>query len=236
MKMLHEGLVWKISTGGASPLRGAGPWRSYSYIKRFVREVWGVRCPLLFVPGDKQFGCPPGDKHFSHTGGGGGDQHFCHTGGTNIFTLTGGGTNVFKLRGGGQTFLTHRGGGTNQKRVNYNWNISHVYHDHVSRELLCFALLQTHLKKDWDITSLNSTNPTIHIECLHCQVSQWQTKVQKIWYKLGGTNLFAPQGGTNIFRLRGGGTNILCWRCWWWWWCRWGGGGCERSEQALRRS
>ena len=28
--MLHEGLVWKISTGGASPLRGAGPWRSYS--------------------------------------------------------------------------------------------------------------------------------------------------------------------------------------------------------------
>ena len=31
MKMLHEGLVWKISTGGASPLRGAGPWRSYSY-------------------------------------------------------------------------------------------------------------------------------------------------------------------------------------------------------------
>ena len=29
--MLHEGLVWKISTGGASPLRGAGPWRSYSY-------------------------------------------------------------------------------------------------------------------------------------------------------------------------------------------------------------
>ena len=31
--MLHEGLVWKISTGGASPLRGAGPWRSYLYAK-----------------------------------------------------------------------------------------------------------------------------------------------------------------------------------------------------------
>ena len=32
MKMLHEGLVWKISMGGASPLRGAGFWRSYSYM------------------------------------------------------------------------------------------------------------------------------------------------------------------------------------------------------------
>ena len=31
VKMLHEGLVWKISMGGASPLRGAGSWRSYSY-------------------------------------------------------------------------------------------------------------------------------------------------------------------------------------------------------------
>ena len=31
MKMLHEWLVWKISTGGASPQRGAVPWRSYSY-------------------------------------------------------------------------------------------------------------------------------------------------------------------------------------------------------------
>ena len=31
--MLHEGLVWKISTGGASPLRGAGLWRSYSDIE-----------------------------------------------------------------------------------------------------------------------------------------------------------------------------------------------------------
>ena len=29
--MLYEGLVWKISTGGASPLRGAGSWRSFSY-------------------------------------------------------------------------------------------------------------------------------------------------------------------------------------------------------------
>ena len=37
VKMLHEGLVWKISTGGASPLRGAGSWRSYSYTK-----VWPV--------------------------------------------------------------------------------------------------------------------------------------------------------------------------------------------------
>ena len=25
MKMLHEGLVWKIRTGGASPLRGPAP-------------------------------------------------------------------------------------------------------------------------------------------------------------------------------------------------------------------
>ena len=36
MKMLHEGLVWKISTGGASPLRGAGPWRSYSFVKPWL--------------------------------------------------------------------------------------------------------------------------------------------------------------------------------------------------------
>ena len=27
-------------------------------------------------PGDKQFVCPPGDKHFSHTAKGGGDKHF----------------------------------------------------------------------------------------------------------------------------------------------------------------
>ena len=32
VKILHEGLVWKISTEGASPLQGAGSWRSYSYI------------------------------------------------------------------------------------------------------------------------------------------------------------------------------------------------------------
>ena len=36
VKMLHEGLVWKISTGGASPLRGASSWRSYSEIKRYI--------------------------------------------------------------------------------------------------------------------------------------------------------------------------------------------------------
>jgi len=50
-------------------------------------------------PGDKQFVCPPGDKHFLHTGGGGtnifhtqeGDKHFCiERGGTNIFVGGGG--------------------------------------------------------------------------------------------------------------------------------------------------
>ena len=44
-------------------------------------------------PGDKQFVCPPGDKHFSHTG-------------------EGGGTNNFDIWRGGQTFLPHRGGQT----------------------------------------------------------------------------------------------------------------------------
>ena len=36
--MLHEGLVLKISTGGASPLRGAGSWRSYSHNELSVRS------------------------------------------------------------------------------------------------------------------------------------------------------------------------------------------------------
>ena len=72
------------------------------YIKRCVSQSVSLSpfvCPWgtnnLFVPGDKQFVCPPGDKHFSHTGGGGqtnclspGDKHFLHTeGGTNIFLM-----------------------------------------------------------------------------------------------------------------------------------------------------
>ena len=51
-------------------------------------------------PGDKQFVCPPGDKHFLHTGGGGqtffthrrGDKHFSHTGGGQTFFVGGGGS------------------------------------------------------------------------------------------------------------------------------------------------
>ena len=44
---------------------------------------------VLFVPGDKQFVCPPGDKHFGHTG---------EEGGTNIsHTQDGGGTNIILL-------------------------------------------------------------------------------------------------------------------------------------------
>ena len=42
-------------------------------------------CPLLFVPGDKQFVCPPGDKHFLHTGGGGGTNIFAFRGGQTFF-------------------------------------------------------------------------------------------------------------------------------------------------------
>ena len=45
-KMLHEGLVWKIRIGGASPLLGAGLWRSYSFVLgtfvliRNISTVW----------------------------------------------------------------------------------------------------------------------------------------------------------------------------------------------------
>ena len=49
-------------------------------------------CPLLFVPEDKQFVCPPGDKHFLHTGEGGGVQTF-----------------LTQKGWGGQTCFTHRG-------------------------------------------------------------------------------------------------------------------------------
>ena len=38
--MLHEGLVWKISMGGASPLRGAASWRSYSYDPVWPCMAW----------------------------------------------------------------------------------------------------------------------------------------------------------------------------------------------------
>ena len=41
--MLHEGLVWKISTGGASPLRGAGPWRSHSYEAHYYSVWWAEK-------------------------------------------------------------------------------------------------------------------------------------------------------------------------------------------------
>ena len=47
-------------------------------------------------PGDKQFVCPPGDKHFSHTGGGGTNKLFVP---------------------GGQTYPTHRGGGGDKQIV-----------------------------------------------------------------------------------------------------------------------
>ena len=50
-------------------------------------------CPcvtFLFVPGGQTICLSPGDKHFSHTGGGGTNKLFVPR---------------------GQTFLTHRGGG-----------------------------------------------------------------------------------------------------------------------------
>ena len=49
VKMLHEGLVWKISTGGASPLRGAGPWRSYSnvYLRLLKVTIEFLGCGMV---------------------------------------------------------------------------------------------------------------------------------------------------------------------------------------------
>ena len=69
-------------------------------------------CPSVtfcLSPGDKQFVCPTGDKHFLHTVGGGqtnclspGDKHFLHTGGA-------GGTNKLFVPWG-QTFSVEDGG------------------------------------------------------------------------------------------------------------------------------
>ena len=59
------------------------------------------------------------------------------------------------------------------------------------------------------------------------------TGVGQTFWHTRGTNISTQWGETFYTR---GVTNILCW--WWWqqWWCWWQGGGCERSEQALRRS
>ena len=51
-------------------------------------------------PGDKQFVCPPGDKHFLHTG----------EGGTNISHTQERGGQTFVLLGRGQTFYVGGGG------------------------------------------------------------------------------------------------------------------------------
>ena len=67
----------------------------------WVRAWVGEWVTFCLSPGDKQFVCPPGDKHFLHTGGGGG---------TNIFHTQGGGQPFLYLRGG-QTFLHQEGGG-----------------------------------------------------------------------------------------------------------------------------
>ena len=51
--MLHKGLVWKISTGEASPLRGAGPWRSYSYMFIHVNKccnLFSTNKPFEWLP------------------------------------------------------------------------------------------------------------------------------------------------------------------------------------------
>ena len=67
------------------------------YVKRFVSQSVRLSvCPVLFVPGDKQFVCPPGDKHFFHTGEGG-DKHFSHTGGDKHFHIEGGGQTFYVL-------------------------------------------------------------------------------------------------------------------------------------------
>ena len=55
------------------------------YIKRYVR----LSVCYTFV-------CPPGDKHFSHTGGEGGDKQIVCPRGTNIFLYMGG-TNIFLM-------------------------------------------------------------------------------------------------------------------------------------------
>ena len=40
-----------------------------------MSELVSLSVLFCLSPGDKQFVCPPGDKHFSHTGEGG-DKHF----------------------------------------------------------------------------------------------------------------------------------------------------------------
>ena len=39
----------------------------YIYIKRFVREVWDVRCHVLFVPGGQTICLSPGGQTFLHS-------------------------------------------------------------------------------------------------------------------------------------------------------------------------
>ena len=60
------------------------------YIKRFVRLSVSLCVTFCLSPGDKQFVCPLGDKHFSHRGGRG-DKHFCIEGGGQTFFVGGGG-------------------------------------------------------------------------------------------------------------------------------------------------
>ena len=48
VKKLHEELVWKISTVGASPLRGAGSWCSHSVPVRHFLAIY--HCLELMVP------------------------------------------------------------------------------------------------------------------------------------------------------------------------------------------
>ena len=61
-------------------------------------------------PGDKQFVCPPGDKHFSPTGGG--DKQIVCPRGTNISHTQVGGGQTNCLSPGDKHFL-HTEGGTN---------------------------------------------------------------------------------------------------------------------------
>ena len=56
----------------------------YLYIQ-WVSQWVSQSVTFCLSPGDKQFVCPPGDKHFSHTGEGGGQTILTYGGGTNIF-------------------------------------------------------------------------------------------------------------------------------------------------------
>ena len=71
-----------ISGSLSNPIPREG--KTEIYIYKALRQSVCQSVPFCLSPGDKQFVCPPGNKHFSHTGEGGGanifdtqgDKHF----------------------------------------------------------------------------------------------------------------------------------------------------------------